>query len=133
MPIIVKNPNPICQIVSYIKECKEILQLDYGLTKVLVLLCSWVQARTHGPHANTKKDEFGSTLVNFIRLILAKEKPFVFPSQVEQVFFYDSIQKPGWKVILHKATRSRQVVGDQNNVTLPTNPMLDIVDQNARL
>jgi hypothetical protein len=67
----------------------EILELDYNVTKVLMLLCSWVQPSTHDVHAGTKVDEFGFTLVNFRTLLLIQEQPFVFPSQVNQVFFSD--------------------------------------------
>jgi len=49
-PIMEENQNPQVVIVRYIRECKEILELNYGGTKVVVLLCSWVQPRTHGLH-----------------------------------------------------------------------------------
>ncbi len=54
-PPITKNQIPQVMTICYIGECKEILELDYGGTKVVVLLCSWVQPRTHGPHARMKK------------------------------------------------------------------------------
>jgi hypothetical protein len=31
-------------------------------------------------------------------------EPFIFPSQVTQVFFSDDLKKPSWKVILKKET-----------------------------
>jgi len=67
----------------------EILELNYGATKVLMLLCSWVQPSTRDVHAGTKVDEFGFTLVNFRMLLLIQEQPFVFLSQVDQMFFSD--------------------------------------------
>jgi hypothetical protein len=36
------NPNPAHEQVTYIGECKKILKLYYGATKVPILLCSWV-------------------------------------------------------------------------------------------
>jgi hypothetical protein len=36
------NPNSAHEQVSYIGECKEILKLDYGATRVPIILCSWV-------------------------------------------------------------------------------------------
>jgi hypothetical protein len=41
----------------------EILELDYGATKVPVL-CSWVQTSMRNVHASTKVDEFGFTLIS---------------------------------------------------------------------
>lgn len=35
--------NPTTIRVSYVGECKEILELDYGVIEVPVLLCSWAQ------------------------------------------------------------------------------------------
>jgi hypothetical protein len=55
--------------IRYIGECKEILELDYGGTKVVVFLCSSVQPRTHGPHVGMKKDEYGYTFVNLKKLL----------------------------------------------------------------
>jgi hypothetical protein len=62
-----ENQNPQAVAICYTWECKEILELDYGGTKVVVLLCSWVQPRTHGPHA---KNEHGYTFVNLKKLLL---------------------------------------------------------------
>jgi hypothetical protein len=36
------NPTPTLEQICYIGECKKILELDYGLAKVIVLLYSWV-------------------------------------------------------------------------------------------
>jgi hypothetical protein len=41
-PTTKKNQHPTPQIVQYIKECQEILELDYDLIKVHILLCYWV-------------------------------------------------------------------------------------------
>ncbi len=49
-PIMKENQNPQVVIVCYIGECKEILELDYGGIEMAILLCSWVQPRTCGPH-----------------------------------------------------------------------------------
>jgi hypothetical protein len=57
------NPHPSSESIDYVGECSENLQLNYGHTKVAVLLCSWVQARTQGAQAFMKKDEFGFRLV----------------------------------------------------------------------
>jgi hypothetical protein len=36
-------------------------------------------------------------------------EPFVFPSQVQQVFYFDDSSNPCWKIILHKEPRSNHV------------------------
>jgi hypothetical protein len=64
-----ENPNPNPELVLYIKECKEILELDYGVTKVSMLLCSWAETRARGSNVAMKKDKFGFTLVHFKRLL----------------------------------------------------------------
>jgi hypothetical protein len=72
-------------------ECKEILKLDYGFTKVLVLLCYWVQAKTCGYNASMKKDEFGFTLVNFKRLLSPRDQPNVsFTNKISLFYYYYS-------------------------------------------
>lgn len=59
-PITLENPNPKVELVTYIGECKEILKLYYGLTKVIMLLCFWVSTGTHGANVSTKRDNLGS-------------------------------------------------------------------------
>jgi hypothetical protein len=44
-----------------------------------------------GPHAGMKKDEYGYTLENLKKLLLAQEQPFIFSSQVSQGFFIDYV------------------------------------------
>jgi hypothetical protein len=99
------------EYVIYIGECKEILELDYNVTKVPMLLCSWVQPNMCSVHASTKVDEFGLTLVNFRKLLLIQEQPFVFPSQVDQMFFSNFTQEPSWKVVVSKGIQSRMCFG----------------------
>jgi hypothetical protein len=55
--------------VSYVGECKEIWELDYGVTKLPILL--W--AITNGIQVGTKKDEFGFTFIHFGRLLPMRE------------------------------------------------------------
>jgi hypothetical protein len=45
-------------------------------------------------------------LANFHHIMANHEKPFIFPSQAQQVFFVDKNHNPQWKVILHKESRS---------------------------
>jgi hypothetical protein len=68
-PITRDIPNQISEFVIYARKCQKILELDYGMTKMPMLLCSWVQAFKHGVHATMWKDEFTFTLMNFKRLL----------------------------------------------------------------
>jgi hypothetical protein len=47
-------------------------------------------------------------------------EPFIFPSQVTQVFFSNNLNKLGWKVVLHKEAHSRKVVVDLEDVVITT-------------
>jgi hypothetical protein len=40
--------------VEYVGFIEEILELDYGRHCVVVLVCSWVKARSGGPNSTTK-------------------------------------------------------------------------------
>jgi hypothetical protein len=43
MPLVTReNQHPTPQIVQYIGECREILELDYDLIVFPILLCYWV-------------------------------------------------------------------------------------------
>jgi hypothetical protein len=95
------EPNQIgAEMIRYIGECRKILELDYGLTQILVLFCFWVQTKTHGVHVAMKRDEYGFLLVNFKQLLSPQEQPFVFPFQAKCAFFKDPINERGWKVVL---------------------------------
>jgi len=54
---------------------------------VPILLCFWVQAKTHDAQVAMKNDEFGFTFVNFKRLLPTHEQSFVLPLQIQQTFF----------------------------------------------
>ena len=104
--------NRIRAAMEYIGWIEEILELDYGRFQVLVLLCNWVQAISNGPGATMQRDDYGFPLVNFNRLIPIYAQSFVFPVQVEQVFFSDCHGEPGWRVVLRKEPRGRRIASD---------------------
>ena len=103
-----QDQNTITAQVEYVGWVEEILELDYGRFQVIVFLCNWVKEISHGPGATMKQDDYGFTLVNFNRLIPISAQSFVFPIQIEQVFFSDTnCEQPGcWKVVLRKAVRA---------------------------
>ncbi len=47
-------------------------------------------------------------------------EPFVFPSQVQQVFFWSEPWTPTWKVVLHRELRNQRVVVDSYDDCLKT-------------
>ncbi len=50
-------------------KLEEILELDYGVFNIVVLLCNWVKENYNGSCAIINWDEYNFTLVNFASLI----------------------------------------------------------------
>ncbi|WVZ53293.1 hypothetical protein U9M48_004259, partial [Paspalum notatum var. saurae] len=77
----------------------DIIELSYGVYKVVLFKCDWYDVHHR---AGLRKDDFGFTLVNFSRRIHIGEKlehdPFVFSSQVEQVFYVEDPKAKGWNI-----------------------------------
>jgi hypothetical protein len=48
-------------------------------------------------------------MANFWHMLVNGNEPFVFPSQVQQVFYSDDFFTPWWKVTLHKEPWSKCV------------------------
>jgi hypothetical protein len=42
------------------------------------------------------------------------DEPYVFPAQVQQVFYTHEPNTPWWKIVLHKEPRSKHVVVENN-------------------
>src|ERR1044072_3666448 len=64
--------------VTYYGVLKDILELDYfGRAKFVLFKCEWFQS---------KQENFGLILVNFRKMIY-KGDPFVFATQVRQVYY----------------------------------------------
>jgi len=71
-----------------------------------------VKANYEGNNASIKKDKWGFTLANFRRPIPFGGESCAFPMHVEQVYFVDAREDPGWKIVLHKEIRGRRMYGD---------------------
>jgi hypothetical protein len=93
--------------LEYIGWVDKILGVDYGVFELILLYCTWVQARTTGARATMKQDEYGFTLLKVDRAYSADS--FAFPLHVQQVFFAYEVDKPGWKVVLRKQPRGTRV------------------------
>ncbi|KAK5775210.1 hypothetical protein PVK06_043080 [Gossypium arboreum] len=102
-----RNSNPVEGNVEYYGLITDIIELDYyGRTKVVLFQCDWADVNTaHG----IKKDQFGFTMVNFSRLIdtgqQLMDEPYVFSSQVKQVFYLKDPTDEGWYVVLRNTPR----------------------------
>ncbi len=56
-------------ITKYVRWVEEILELNYGVLNIVVLLCNQVKVNYNGSSAIVKQDEYEFTLVNFDSLI----------------------------------------------------------------
>jgi len=106
----VNDKNHVNVDVEYVEYVEEILELNYGTTCVIVLLCHWMRANYRGAGATMKRDEYGFTLVNFNHMLPISEDSFAFPIHIQHVFFSNNPDNDdGWKVVLKNEPRSRRV------------------------
>jgi hypothetical protein len=61
-------------------------------------------------------------------MLVNGNEPFVFPSQVQQVFYFDDFSNPWWKVILHKESRNKRVFLDTYGEYISTNEYGSVLD-----
>ena len=101
--------NVVEATLSYVGILREILQLMYQQTPVILFRGSWVPPNEHG-NATLKRDRYGFWMANFRRRHRANQQPYVFPAQVKQVFFMDDPVEDGWKVVLQSNCRSARVM-----------------------
>ncbi|KAG8493493.1 hypothetical protein CXB51_010896 [Gossypium anomalum] len=102
-----RDSNPVEGNVEYYGLLTDIIELDYyGRWKVILFRCDWDDVNTA---RGIKKDQFGFTMVNFSRLIHTgqqlMDKPYVFSSQVKQVFYSKDPTDEGWYVVLRNTPR----------------------------
>jgi len=60
-------------------------------------------------------------MANFRHMLPKDIEPFVFPSQVQQVFYADDQYTPWWKVVLHAQPQSRHVFFNTYGEYISTN------------
>ena len=101
--------NVVEATLSYVGILREILQLMYQQTPVILFRGSWVPPNEHG-NATLKRDRYGFWMANFRRRQRANQQPYVFPAQVKQVFFVDDPVEDGWKVVLQSNCRGARVM-----------------------
>jgi hypothetical protein len=87
--------------VNYYGRLSDIIELSYVEYKVVIFKCEWYDVHHQ---TGLRQDEFGFTLVNFSRKIHTGEKieddPFVFSSQVEQVFYVQDPKAEAWHAVV---------------------------------
>ena len=93
--------------VNYYSRLRAIIELDYyGNFKVVLFKCDWVDVHHN---SGIRQDKFGITLVNFCRLIHTGEKlehdPYVFSSQVEQVFYFQDPENENLSTVIKARPR----------------------------
>jgi hypothetical protein len=65
--------------------------------------CAWVKNRNDvNENPTYKQNEAGFLVCNFWYMMVEDEEPFVFPTQVQQMFFMDEKQNPSWKMVVQK-------------------------------
>lgn len=95
-----RDNNPVAGDVTYYGILNDIIELDYGVDKKVVLFrCDWI---SNG--SRKKVDENGFTLLNFDGLKPDKE-PFILASQAHQVFYVKDRVHKGWKVVIKTTPR----------------------------
>ncbi|KAK5842882.1 hypothetical protein PVK06_005298 [Gossypium arboreum] len=102
-----RDSNPVEGNVEYYGLLNDIIELDYyGKWKVVLFRCDSADANTA---QGIKNDQFGFTMVNFSRLIHTGEhlidEPYIFSSQVKQVFYSKDPIDEGWYVVLRNTPR----------------------------
>jgi len=73
--------------LEYVGWVEEILKLNYGILKIVVLFCNWVKENYNEMNTTTKRDEHMFTLISFSSVILIMNQSFVFPLHIKHVFF----------------------------------------------
>ncbi|XP_027067562.2 uncharacterized protein [Coffea arabica] len=90
-----KDMNLVSSDLAYYGVLKDILELDYGGGRRVVLFdCDWVSKGKR-----LKQDDDGFTLVNFMN-VKRHHEPFVLASQVKQVFYVEDPLDKGWNVVI---------------------------------
>lgn len=95
-----RDMNPISSDLAYYGVLNDILELDYGGGRRVVLFdCDWISKGKR-----LKQDDDGFTLVNFTN-VKRHHEPFVLASQVKQVFYVEDPLDKGWNVVIPTTPR----------------------------
>ena len=93
---------------------RDILLVTYGKLTCVVMRGEWMKSTDQG-RASVRKDRLGFWSVQYeSRDIECRHNPFVFPSQVSQVYIMNDDQHEEWKVVLYHEPRARRVTEDKD-------------------
>ncbi|XP_071741395.1 uncharacterized protein [Rutidosis leptorrhynchoides] len=103
-----KDNNPIVGDVIYYGVLKDIIELQYGDEKKVVLFhCDWISSGSR-----IKVDENGFTTLDFRGLKQTKE-PYILASQAQQVFYVADPVRKDWKVVIKTTPRDNFDMDEQ--------------------
>lgn len=114
--------------MGYVGELTGIWVLNYGTTSQPVILMkgAWVRPDWQGGRPSMKRDSDGFLMANFNQRMPEWSEPFVFPSQVEQAFFLEVEESPGWRVVCHSQPRVRRMEGTKVEFSLDAHDAFDV-------
>ena len=96
---------------------KDILMVDYGLLKPVVLKVSWVKHRDEG-RRSIRRDGHGFLMARLDRRDTTHlHNQYVFPKHVSQIFFMDDSRDSSWKVVISHEPRSKREMGEYDHTT----------------
>jgi hypothetical protein len=108
--------------VNYVGVLKDILKLEYGPlhTPIILFRCEWMKHEDNQGNPTYVKDDVGFLTLNFHHKLSFMVEPFIFPSQVTQMFFFYALKKLGWQVVLWKEARFRKKVTNMKKLFITT-------------
>ena len=98
--------------MNYVRVLKDTLLPKYGAlpTSIILMHCEWMKHEDNRENPKYTRDVANFFMVNFRHKLPHIAEPFIFPSQATLVFFYDAIERPGWKIVLCKEARVKREV-----------------------
>lgn len=96
--------------MEYTRWVEEILELNYGILNIVVLLCNWVKTNYIRRSATFTRDEYGFTFVHFTSLILVFRLIFCFPITCRMSFVFDWSKGKGVERSFTKRPHGRWVI-----------------------
>lgn len=108
--------------VNHIGVLKDIQKLNYGPmhTPIIIFRCEWMKMKDNWRNPTYVRDDVIFLTMNFQHKLPFMFEPFIFPSQVTHVFFFNDLKKLGWKVVLWKEICFRKKIIDIKYVFITT-------------
>ncbi len=108
--------------VQHVGVLKDILKLNYNQvqTPIVIFRCEWMKQKGNRRNPTYVRDGVGFLTINFQHRLWMSSTPFIFPSQVTQVVFFNDLKKPRWKVVLQKEAHSKRKVVELEDVFITT-------------